>query len=122
GPTRDESSDPIPSSASRAFNERSHHKTLSSLVVVVGRVRVEMFLLPLVGRGDETHDLRRLHLADFWDPFEVVLRGVEDGADGSEPCEQVLRERLANTGQALDQEALALLEGQRLRLVAESVL
>src|SRR3989442_12512208 len=79
-----------------------------------------MFLLPLVGRGDETNDLRRLHLADFWDPFEAVLRGVEDGAGGSEPCEQVLRERLANAGQALDQEALALLEGQRLRLVAES--
>src|SRR3989442_2475022 len=121
GPTRDESSDPTPSSASRAFNERSYHKTLSSRVVV-GRVGIEMSLLPLVGRGDETHDLRRFHLTDFWDPFEVVLRGVEDGADGSEPFEQVLRERLADAGQALDQEALALLEGQCLRLMAESVL
>src|SRR5438552_13010566 len=120
-PTRDESSDPTPSSASRAFNERSYHKTLSSRVIV-GRVCVEMFLLPLVGRGDETHDLRRFHLTDFWDPFEVVLRGVEDRADGSEPFEQVLRERLADAGQALDQEALALFEGQRLGLVAESVL
>src|SRR2546425_6530431 len=81
-----------------------------------------MFLLPLVGRGDETHDLRRFYLPDFWDPFEVVLRGVEDRADGSEPFEQVLRERLADAGQALDQEALALFEGQRLGLVAESVL
>src|SRR3990172_11308247 len=95
---------------------------LLSRLFVVGRLFLEVSLLPLVRRRDEAPDVCGLHLADLRHALQLLLGRLEDGADGSEPLEEVPRERLADVRQAFDEEPLSLPYGQRLRLVPEAVL
>src|SRR5439155_924680 len=77
--------------------------------VGVGRFVIEVFLVPLVGRVQEPHDLRRLDVPDLWHFLQVLLGGREHGADGSEALEEAAGERLADARQSLDDEPLPLL-------------
>src|SRR3990172_1777693 len=84
-------------------------------------VLVETRLLPDVRSRDELHDLGRLHVPDLRHPLQVLLGGVEHLAGGPESIEEVPGEGVADARKALDQEALALVQGHRLRLLPPGV-